>query len=247
MRPVAPIAIGLAMAASVACAETAKPVPAGVEQCMEQTRAANAACIDPANNTPNLVACFEAAAAAQVACLKRASDEVPTQSVQPSAPPSAWVVSETASPLDYSPMVTAVAASQDAVSGAPVRLAVRCREKRTELRLRTDGGLRPLRAGELQVEVQIDAEPALRAPWSVSTDGRTAAFTGDAARLLRAIPDQARVAITVFDGRETVAQTTFQLSGMDAMRQRISAACGWEPQPSPQERIQPHTRAPLRR
>lgn len=247
MRPIAPIAVGLAMAASVARAETAKTVPAGIEQCMEQTRAANATCIDPANNTPNLVACFEAAAAAQVACLKQASEDVPTQSVQPSAPPSAWVVSETASPLDYSPIVTAVTVSQDAVSGAPVSLTIRCRQKRTELRLHTDGALRPSRGGEPQIEMQVDAQPALRTPWSVSSDGRSAIFTGDPVRLLRAIPDSARMTVGVFDGREAVAQATFQLSGMDAMRQRISAACGWESQPSPQERTQPRTRAPLRR
>src|SRR5262249_6585858 len=42
-----------------------------------------------------------------------------------------WTVSETTSPIDYSPIATATIPSRNVVGGAAVQLAIRCRGGRT--------------------------------------------------------------------------------------------------------------------
>ena len=44
-----------------------------------------------------------------------------------------WVVSETTSPIDYSPIATATTASRKVGSGLAMQLSIRCRGGRTEL------------------------------------------------------------------------------------------------------------------
>src|SRR6266850_3616262 len=66
-------------------------------------------------------------------------NEPPTGSAQNQPVDTAWVVSETTSPVDYSPLITAVIRSTSSVKDAPSTLAVRCRGLRTELLLRTEG------------------------------------------------------------------------------------------------------------
>src|ERR1700693_3210243 len=44
-----------------------------------------------------------------------------------------WIVSETTSPVDYSPIATATTSSRNVVAGSAMRLSIRCRGGRTEL------------------------------------------------------------------------------------------------------------------
>ena len=111
-----------------------------------------------------------------------------------------WVVSETTSPVDYSPLVTAVIQSTSPVKDAPTALAVRCREKHTELLVRTDGTWTTTGGNELRVDYQINDQPAVRLPWSASADGKTASYKDDAVGLLQSLPEGARLKINVFDG-----------------------------------------------
>src|SRR6266850_421380 len=73
-------------------------------------------------------------------------NEPPTGSAQNQPVDTAWVVSETTSPVDYSPLITAVIRSTSSVKDAPSTLTVRCRGLRTELQLRTEGAWRASRA-----------------------------------------------------------------------------------------------------
>ncbi len=103
--------------------------------------------------------------------------EPPTGSAQNQPVDTAWVVSETTSPVDYSPLITAVIRSTSSVKDAPSTLAVRCRGLRTELLLRTEGAWRAARGSEIQVDdYQINDQPFVRLPWAVSADGKTASY-----------------------------------------------------------------------
>jgi hypothetical protein len=154
----------------------------------------------------------------------------PPASAQNQPSDAAWVVSETTSPVDYSPLITAVIHSTSSVKDAPNTLAVRCRGSRTELLLRTEGAWRASRASEVQVDHQINDQPFVRLGWAVSADGKTASYKDDAVELLRSLPEGARLKISVFVRQEGPGQeATFQLTGLDGVRKKIGLACKWPP------------------
>ncbi len=167
-----------------------------------------------------------------------APTETPTGAIRPDIRPKTadvpvgstgtnWVVSETTSPVDYSPLVTALIRSTSPVKDAPTTLAVRCRGKHTELLVRTDGTWTTTRGNELRVDYQINDQPAVRLPWTASADGKTASYKGDAVGLLQSLPEGARLKIDVVDGPDLSHEATFQLAGLDAVRKKIAVPCKW--------------------
>jgi hypothetical protein len=210
-------------------AEPVRDTTERLEICFQEARAADVACIDPANDTVKRVACFQSARAAQVECLENISHEPPAGSAQNKPADTAWVVSETTSPVDYSPLITAVIRSTSSVKDAPNTLAVRCRGLRTELLLRMEGTWPASRASEVQVDYQINDQPFVRLQWTVSADGKTASYKDDAVGLLRSLPENARLKISVFDGQGLGQEATFQLTGLNSVRKKIALACKWPP------------------
>jgi len=85
------------------------------------------------------------------------------------------------------------------------------------------------RAGEVQVDYQINDQPSVKLAWHASADGKTAIYKGDPVGLLQSLPEGARLKINVLDGPETGYEATFQLAGLDAVRDKIAAACKWPP------------------
>jgi hypothetical protein len=156
-------------------------------------------------------------------------NEPPAGSAQNQPSDTAWVVSETTSPVDYSPLITAVIHATSSVKDAPNTLAVRCRGLRTELLLRTEGVWRASRASEVQADYQVNDQPSVRRQWTVSADRKTASYKDDAVELLRSLPEGARLKISVFDGRGPGQEAMFQLTGLDSVRKRVGLACKWSP------------------
>jgi hypothetical protein len=157
--------------------------------------------------------------------------DMPARTVDiPAKPPDTnWVVSETTSPVDYSPLITAAIRSTSGEKDAPNTLTIRCRQLRTELLLRTEGTWRISRASEVQVDYQINDQSFVRLQWAASADGKTATYKDDAVGLLRSLPEGARLKINVFDGPGPGHDATFQLTGLDAIRKKIAVACKWAP------------------
>ena len=178
-----------------------------------------------------LKACFQLDRTARAECLEKLSKELPDASPVGSLPPAAsnWVVSETTSPVDYSPIVTATTLSRSSATDAPTTLAIRCRRQRTDLVVTTEGSWRASRANALQVETRINDQPATRTRWTASADGRTAVFGDDAVRFLRSLPDGGRITLTVSNPPGATNEATFQLNGLEAIRQKIGTACKWAP------------------
>ena len=154
-------------------------------------------------------------------------NEPPTGKPQNQPADTAWVVSETTSPVDYSPLITAVIRSTSSVTDAANTLAVRCLGLRTELLLRMEGAWRASRGSEVQVDHQINDQPFVRRQWTVSADGMTASYKDDAVELLRSLPEGARLKISVFDRQRLGQEATFQLTGLDSVRKKIGLACKW--------------------
>jgi hypothetical protein len=160
----------------------------------------------------------------------RASPNEPlARSAQTLPADTAWVVSETTSPVDYSPLVTAVIHSTSSANDAPNTLAVRCRGPRTELLLGTEGTWRAMRASEVHVNYQINDQPLVRLPWTLSADGKTVSYKDDPVGFLRSLPEGARLKINVLDRQGLGQEATFQLTGLDSVRKTIEVACKWPP------------------
>jgi hypothetical protein len=141
------------------------------------------------------------------------------------APATEWIISETTSPVDYSPLVTAVVRATLNTQDGPDALTVRCRARHTELSLQTTGVWRPRRGNELLVDHQINDRPVVRQPWSLSADGKTATYKNDSAELLRSIPEGATLKVNVADKSGVRLAATFELSGLSVIRQKVGAAC----------------------
>jgi hypothetical protein len=158
-----------------------------------------------------------------------ASPGVPARRVDIPAKPqdTNWIVSETTSPVDYSPLITAVIHSTTSVQDAPNTLAVRCLGPRTEVLLRTEGAWRASRSGKVQVDYQINDQPLVRLQWITSADGKTASYRDDAVGFFQSLPEGARLKISVLDRAGPGREATFQLAGLEAVRKRIAVPCKW--------------------
>jgi hypothetical protein len=126
-------------------------------------------------------------------------------------------------------LITAAFRFPSNVKDAPSTLAIRCRGLRTELLVATEGRWRASRAGEVQVAYQINDQPFVKLPWTASADGKTATYKGEAVELLQSLAEGARLKLNVFDGPGPIHEATFQLAGLDAVREKIAVACKWPP------------------
>ena len=164
------------------------------------------------------------------------SPEPPARSADASSKPPDpnWIVSQTTSPIDYTPLSAAAIRLPFSVKHAPTTLAMRCRGGRTEFLVRTEGTWRVSRAREVQVDYQINDQPFVRLPWTMSADGRTAIYKDDPVALLQSLPEGARLKINVLDEPGASHEATFDLAGLDAVREKIAASCKW---PSPANKM----------
>lgn len=161
--------------------------------------------------------------------LAAAPIDPPAASDQNRPADAGWIVSETTSPVDNSPLTTAVIRATSSEKDASDTLAVRCIGPRTELQLRTEGTWRATQASEIQVDHRINDQSWASLQWTVSADGKTARYKGDTVGLLRSLPEGARLKITVFDRPGPGQEAIFHLTGWEGVQKRIGSACKWPP------------------
>jgi hypothetical protein len=216
--------------------------------CLQKARTAQLECLQRVPQATSVGRAATEKPSATAALAKPAGAASPTATVLPEKPAAVspdrparavdsrskpadtdWIVSETTSPVDYAPLTTAAIRLPFSVKDAPTTLAMRCRGRRTDLLVRTEGIWRVSRAGEVQVDHQINDQPSVRLAWTASTDGKTASYKDDAAGLLQSLPEGGRLKISVRDGPGPSHEATFQLAGLDAVREKIAVACKWAP------------------
>lgn len=158
-----------------------------------------------------------AAAAATAIAPPNAPAETAGTPAKPSIPD--WTVTETTSPIDYSPVVVATIRSSTDRENAPNTLSIQCRQRRPEMALRTDGAWQAGPNNTVQVALQMKD----RSPWTLSADGKVATNTNDAIDLMQQLSEGTTVFVTVSDGVDHAA--TFHLAGLDNVRKKILTAC----------------------
>jgi len=140
-----------------------------------------------------------------------------------------WIVSETASPLKYRTLVTAVIHATPVVENGPNTLTIGCRRQRTELSVGMEGNFAALRRGKPQIDSQINDQPAVRRRWAWSADRKLATYRDNPIRLLQSVPEGATLKIAVSDRDNVRHEATFQLTGLDPARKKVATACKWAP------------------
>ena len=167
--------------------------------------------------------CFQLDGASRGDCLETIARELADASSPAQPNGGNWVISETTSPVDYSPQITAAISSGPVVKDAPSSFAIRCRGQRIEVLVATTGLWRPSSNGEIKVAYRIDEQSAVEGQWSAG--GRGAIFKGNATQFLQSLREGGRLSISVYDGRGLAHEAIFQMSGLDYVRRKMAAVC----------------------
>lgn len=136
-----------------------------------------------------------------------------------------WVVSQTTSPVDYSPIATATTASRK-IAGVPaLRLSIRCRGGRTELAISGPTITPP--GDDYFISYRVNGGQSVNFGGVAPSFGDGVAFKGDAAALLQSFPADGELAVDVMPLRGSTQQGIFPLGGLETLRAKIGAICKW--------------------
>jgi hypothetical protein len=186
-----------------------------------------AMCAQTGNAVDRLKACSRFEGIDRLKCV----DEVLGEKLEgsDSAPPPGpnWIVSETTSPVDYEPQISAVTTARASSQDGPSSLAIRCRSRRTELLVSAAKSWKRAAGGEVRGAYRINEGPFVELRWRYTETGGGLAFQGDVVSLLRSMPDGGRIFVRVYAGEAHPYESTFELIGLDPVRRKIATACSW--------------------
>jgi hypothetical protein len=157
-------------------------------------------------------------------CLEKLSRSI-APPARPAPAGSNWIVSETTSPVDYTPIVTATTSSRGGPNGSAIQLSIQCRRGRTELVLA--GPAVASSSAEYAISYRInDGQPVQLAAGKPSF-GTGAAFTGDVVRLLQSLPEDGDFAVRLSTRTGAAQEEHFLLGGLKTVREKLAVPCRW--------------------
>ena len=184
-----------------------------------------AVCAQAGDAVDRLKACSQFEGMERLKCVDELLQEMAPDSAQPQDP--SWIISETTSPVDYRPQITALTTARVSSQGAPSSLAIHCRAQRTELIISTTGSWKQAADGVVKVVYRINEGPPVEQRWKAAETGRSFAFQGDVVRFMRSMPDSGQLLVKVYAGKAPPYESTFRLVGLDPVRRKVAAACNW--------------------
>lgn len=170
-----------------------------------------------------LRSCLQKEHAERLGCLDKLTRVIAPQ--HGLTPEDEWIVSQTTSPVDYSPIATATTSSRSGTGESTMQLSIRCRGGRTELVLAGPGISRG--GGDGAISYRVNDDPAVQVAAAVPAFGPGVAFAGDVVRLLQSLPDHGELIVLLSPRGGTAHDGTFSLAGLDAARAKMTAACRW--------------------
>jgi hypothetical protein len=157
-------------------------------------------------------------------CLDRLSRDV-APSDRSAGSGDNWVISETTSPVNYTPIVTATAYSRGGPDGPLMRLSIYCRGGRTELAV--SGPAVSSGGADYAISYRVNDRPPVQLAAGPPSFGPGAAFPGDVVRLLQSLPEEGRIAVRISNRSGAVQEGLFLLGGLKTVREKLAAACKW--------------------
>jgi hypothetical protein len=155
-----------------------------------------------------------------------AAAAIPPPAPAPAAAPMAgkWIVSETRSPIDYSPVAIATAASSTGPDGV-LQLSIQCRGGRSEMVIRSAPLMR--RAEDHVVSYAVNDAPPVTVTSGLSSSGSGIALKGDVAGFLLSLPAEGAIAFRVADRQSGTLEGRYDLAGIKALVVRLAGPCKW--------------------
>jgi hypothetical protein len=178
----------------------------------------------PVDPMAQLRACSLLEPAERQACLNKLPQpmKLPDRSA---AAGESWVISETTSPVDYTPIVTATAFSRGNAGASLRQLSIHCRGGRTEMVVGgptvSDG------SADYALSYRLDERPPVQVAAGRPSFGSGVAFRGDVVGLLLSLPAEGGIAIRLSTRGGAVHDGQFSLDGLKTVRDRLAAACRW--------------------
>jgi hypothetical protein len=155
-----------------------------------------------------------------------AAAAIPPPMPAPAAAPAAgkWIVSETRSPIDYSPVAIATAASSTGSDGV-LQLSIQCRGGRSEMVIRSAPLMR--RAEDHVVSYVVNDAPPVTVTSGLSSSGSGLALKGDVAGFLMSLPPEGAIAFRVADRQGGTLEGRYDLAGIKTLVARLAGPCKW--------------------
>ena len=172
-----------------------------------------------------LRACSLMERAERLECLDRLSRDIAAAPDRPARSGGNWMISETTSPVDYTPIVTAVAVSRGGSDGSLMQLAIYCRGGRTELVV--EGPAIAGKGDDYAISYRIDGNDPVQIAAGPPSFGTGAAFKGDIVRLLQSLPEEGGITVRISPRTGATREGTFSLNGLKTVREKLAAACKW--------------------
>jgi hypothetical protein len=171
-----------------------------------------------------LRACSLMERADRLECLDKLSRDTAPQA-RPALREDGWIVSQTTSPVDYTPIATATTSSRQVESGFAMQLSIRCRGGHTELVVA--GPAISGRGEDHVISYRVNDGQLVQIAETVPAFGAGVAFKGDAVPLLQSLPDQGDLTIRISPRVGTAHDGIFSLAGLQTVRGKMAAACKW--------------------
>lgn len=156
----------------------------------------------------------------------RETEKISQAAVTPPPPPAApapastnWMISETRSPVDYSPVATATASQAD------LQVSIQCRGGRAEMVVA--GTTTIFRVGEHSASYGVNDAPPVGLALGPSSSGNGLALKADVQRFLKELPERGEVVFRVMSRRGESLQGRFDLAAMKKLLRRLAAPCKW--------------------
>jgi hypothetical protein len=140
-------------------------------------------------------------------------------------PGGGWIVSQTTSPVDYSPIATATTSSRDIAGSPPLQLSIRCRGGRSELAVSGPEITGP--GNNYFISYRVNDGQSVQFGGVAPAFGDGVAFKGDAGALLRSLPAAGQLEVLVISLKGISQQGIFSLNGLETLRAKIGATCKW--------------------
>jgi hypothetical protein len=163
-------------------------------------------------------------ASAQDATSPQAATSSPATAA--SAPTSAprlaqntWIVSETRSPVDYSPVAIAT------TSAGELQLSIQCRGGRTEMVIASPR--LALRADTQAVSYTVNDGAPVPIAFGPSSSGNGLALRVDVPRLLMALPDRGELSFRIAGRQGQALEASVALAGLRPLHGRMAGPCKW--------------------
>jgi hypothetical protein len=151
------------------------------------------------------------------------------RSVAPPAGPTAavnkWVIGQTTSPVDYTPIATATISSHEVGGGSPLQLTMRCRSGRSELAI--SGPAISGRAEDYVISYTANGGQPVQIAAATPASGTGIAFKADPSALFQSLRSDGELVVYITSRLGAALRGTFSLVGFEAVRNKMAAACKW--------------------